>query len=276
MIHHLDCGNIKAVISENGAELISLKKNNSEIIWQGSENYWPGKAPILFPICGFLKEDSYTLYNRSYNLGVHGFAKDQKFSVIRKSEDTIVLELKENNETLSLFPFRFTLKITFSLSIDGLSIQFEVTNKEKEDIYYSIGWHPGFNITYPAKIRLNSNSSIIRKAVARNGLIGENSQFKDSEIVLTPETFQDGGIVLENLNPYGIELISPNYKLQLISPDFPINVLWGQLGANFICIEPWHGMGDYITHDGNFLNKDYLVTSPTGETQSFSISLNIQ
>ena len=275
MIHHLDCGNIKAVISENGAELISLKKNNSEIIWQGSENYWQGKAPILFPICGFLKEDSYTIYNGNYNLGVHGFAKDQKFSINRKSENTLVLELKENNETLSLYPFRFTLKITYSLSIDGLSIQFEVTNKEEKDIYYSIGWHPGFKITYPAKIRLNSNSSIIRKAVTRNGLIGENSQFKDSEIVLNSETFKDGGIVLENLNSDGIELIS-NYKLQLISPDFPINVLWGQPGADFICIEPWYGMGDYITHDGNFLNKDYLITSPSGETQSFSISLNIQ
>jgi galactose mutarotase-like enzyme len=56
---------LSATINHKGAELISLKKINSskEYIWEGNPIFWGKHSPILFPIVGTLKNDSYTYKN---------------------------------------------------------------------------------------------------------------------------------------------------------------------------------------------------------------------
>ena len=50
---------VRAVISTIGAELKSLTKDNEEILWEGNPDVWAGQAPVLFPMCGGLKDDKY-------------------------------------------------------------------------------------------------------------------------------------------------------------------------------------------------------------------------
>ena len=52
---------IKAKIKSFGAELNSLQKidNDFEYIWQANSQYWARHSPVLFPIVGRLKNDSY-------------------------------------------------------------------------------------------------------------------------------------------------------------------------------------------------------------------------
>ncbi len=41
-----------------GGQLTSIKdKDGIEYLWQADPNYWNGQAPILFPICGSLRND---------------------------------------------------------------------------------------------------------------------------------------------------------------------------------------------------------------------------
>jgi hypothetical protein len=41
-----------------GGQLTSIKdKDGLEYLWQADPNYWNGQAPILFPICGSLRND---------------------------------------------------------------------------------------------------------------------------------------------------------------------------------------------------------------------------
>ena len=41
-----------------GGTLSSVKdKNGTEYLWSGDATYWSGQAPILFPICGSIRED---------------------------------------------------------------------------------------------------------------------------------------------------------------------------------------------------------------------------
>ena len=70
---------IKAQIKSFGAELNSLKKcdENFEYIWQANSKYWARHSPVLFPIVGRLKEDSYFYKNKKYSLSQHGFARDK-------------------------------------------------------------------------------------------------------------------------------------------------------------------------------------------------------
>ena len=60
---------ITAVINNKGAELISLKdKNNREYIWQGNPEFWGKHSPVLFPIVGTLKNNSFSYNAKKYNL----------------------------------------------------------------------------------------------------------------------------------------------------------------------------------------------------------------
>ena len=69
---------IKAKIKSFGAELNSLQKidDSLEYIWQGDKEFWARHSPILFPIVGRLKNDSYFYKNQKYNMSQHGFARD--------------------------------------------------------------------------------------------------------------------------------------------------------------------------------------------------------
>lgn len=51
-------------INTKGAELNSFKNQivNKEYIWEGNPEFWGKHSPILFPIVGGLKNDSYS-YN---------------------------------------------------------------------------------------------------------------------------------------------------------------------------------------------------------------------
>lgn len=59
----ISCNGMKAEISNVGAQLRSLKdKNGKEYMWSADPAFWPKSAPIMFPICGGLRNDSY-IYN---------------------------------------------------------------------------------------------------------------------------------------------------------------------------------------------------------------------
>jgi hypothetical protein len=41
-----------------GGALSSIKdKDGTEYLWQGDARYWSGQAPVLFPICGSLRDN---------------------------------------------------------------------------------------------------------------------------------------------------------------------------------------------------------------------------
>ena len=87
---------IKAKIKSFGAELNSLQKieNDFEYIWQADSQYWARHSPVLFPIVGRLKNDSYFYKDKKYSLSQHGFARDKEFELIKKGEDFIEFSLK--------------------------------------------------------------------------------------------------------------------------------------------------------------------------------------
>ena len=51
----LNMGNLTATVDPMGAQLYSLKLNQSEYLWQGNPAFWSRRAPILFPIVGSLR-----------------------------------------------------------------------------------------------------------------------------------------------------------------------------------------------------------------------------
>ena len=59
---------LQVEIATMGAELQSVKLNGKERLWQGDPKFWTGRAPILFPVCGSLKNKEYTFKSIKYRI----------------------------------------------------------------------------------------------------------------------------------------------------------------------------------------------------------------
>jgi aldose 1-epimerase len=118
-----------------------------------------GKSAILFPFPNRLRDGLYSWRGRDYafpinnpdtNNAIHGFVRRETFNVER-------IELTEERAAITsrfvadgkneAYPFPFTLKVTFAMSVKGeFSAMFVVTNHHHESIPIGLGWHPYFRL----------------------------------------------------------------------------------------------------------------------------------
>ena len=89
-----------------------------------TKKFWSGRAPVLFPICGGLKEDKYTFGGSEYTLNKHGFAKLMEFEVEAQGDGYAVFLLKSTPETKKNYPFDFELRIKYALDGDSVHVEY--------------------------------------------------------------------------------------------------------------------------------------------------------
>ena len=136
-----------ACISEHGAELKSLecKQNGRNYIYDGSAG-WKRSAPVLFPNIGGLAGEKFIFDGAVLPALPHGFARDMDFVVTESDDEHAVFMLESSEETKKYFPFSFVLSITYTLENKGISVTWDVDNRGKTPMYFSIGAHPGFSL----------------------------------------------------------------------------------------------------------------------------------
>ena len=280
MIYTLENENIRVVASSNGGELNSIKKINdeTEYLWNGDEKYWKYNAPVLFPIVGKVNGGKYKVDGIEYELPQHGLARTREFKLIEKSESRIVFELRYDEETLKVYPFKFILRIGYTLMEYGVETSYEVINNDNKDIYFSIGGHPAYmcpinqgesfedyyfefdKVEKSSKILLNSNGLFTKN----KELFMENSK----ELPLSIEIFKDDAIVFNDLKSNKISLKSrkSDKSVTMDFSGFPYLGLWTKpTGAPFVCIEPWFGHADYEDFNGDFKDKEGINKLAVGE-----------
>jgi galactose mutarotase-like enzyme len=75
-------GRLVAEISRHGAELIRLQdRDGKDLLWDGCEKWWTGRAPLLFPIVGRLPNDIAICDGKAFSMRQHGFARNKQFSL---------------------------------------------------------------------------------------------------------------------------------------------------------------------------------------------------
>ena len=120
MIYTIFNEKLSVSVDSFGAQLRSVRSaDGTEYLWQGNALYWADSSPVLFPYIARLYKNSYAYRGEVYNMGIHGFAAQCEFTLESERDDSISLILRENGETLSKYPFRFELRITYSLSVSG-------------------------------------------------------------------------------------------------------------------------------------------------------------
>ena len=88
---------LKVEVASKGAELQSIvnKGFGIEYLWNGDPAFWAKRSPVLFPIVGSLKNNTYSYQGKSYQLPRHGFARDMEFEAEKQSRKEIIFLLQQ-------------------------------------------------------------------------------------------------------------------------------------------------------------------------------------
>ena len=271
-------------ISTKGAELQSIRATDgTEYLWQGDPAFWAKRSPILFPICGGLVDDTYTLGADTYTLGKHGFARTKEFQIVSAKESLVELAIRDDVDTYPSFPFSFEFKIRFSLEEKTLKVDFITTNYSDSTMYYSCGSHEGLNLPSGidgAKI-IFEKSEILKDYEVEGGILGRNYQIigdGSDTLVLDRKYFEIDAIILKDLESRSLTLCDKNGErnIRVDFPDFDHILIWQACGAPFACIEPWTGLPDlYGSTDRAIERKPSITSLEAGKTKTHTHSITI-
>ncbi len=261
-------------ISEVGAELQSIKDSSGrEWLWQGDPQFWTGRAPICFPICGGLKEDRFIYKGKSYTLSKHGFARKSIFEVVKINEDSAVFELKSNENTKEMYPFDFVFRAKYKLKDNSLEVTYSVKNTGEDIMFFSVGAHEAYATpegieNYKVVFDLPET---LRAYILDGNLLEHNYVTlleNKTEFPLLDRYFAVDALVFKHLNSHGVTLInkSGDRKINVKFDGFDYFLLWHKHGAPYICLEPWAGIQDSVDSDFILEHKEGINYAVPGET----------
>jgi galactose mutarotase-like enzyme len=286
MEYQIENDHLIVKIKSKGAELFSIagKQTNLEYMW-GAEPAWAKSSPILFPIVGTLKHNTYTYQGKSYTLPRHGFARDEEFVAEQSKKDSITFLLTSTLTSLEKYPFHFELRISYQLKQDEVHTTYQVTNAGNEEMYFSIGAHPAFKAPLTNALRyedyylqFNKKENTPRWPITKEGLIDSKhaALLADTDrLDLKHELFYEDALVLKNIGSDTISLKSDKdqHGLEFHFKGFPFLGLWAAKDANFICIEPWCGIADSVNHNQELTGKEGIEKIDAGNSWSRSWSV---
>jgi len=260
---------LRATIAPKGAELQSLfnKTTAIEHMWSGDAAYWGKHSPVLFPIVGGLKKETYYFNDTEYKLPRHGFARDKTFAAEKINDSEALFSLKDDAQTLAVYPFHFELRLRYKLTGNSLSCTYEVYNPATEDLLFSVGGHPAFAVpfvidtTYTDYYLQFNKTETLHRWKLEDGLIASHSELlpvANNILPLQSSLFYEDAIVLKNMQSNSITLgcNKNNHGIYFKFDDFPFFGIWAAKDAPFVCLEPWCGIADSITHNQQLKNKE--------------------
>ena len=291
----ISSNSLTASIDTMGAQLMSLRKGESEYLWQGDSNWWPRRAPILFPIVGVLKDGKAESAEGTISLARHGLARLNQFEVVEQSASSVTLQLKSTEETRKSFPYDFELKLIFSVADDTLTQTYEVTNPANVVLPFTLGAHPAFNIPIPGvevtsldqyHLSFTRSWTSYGPSITDEGLCDYTTPQRlivDSDTLpLSWELIdREKTITLEDVPDRRIRLAagtgapSEAHGIQMDFEGFDYLGIWSAApGCPFVALEPWCGIADTVDCDGIFEHKPGIISLEPG--QSIAKTLNIK
>ena len=273
---------LTATINPKGAELNSLKDTTgTEYIWEGNSKYWGKHSPVLFPIVGTLKNNSYLYKGQVYALSRHGFARDNNFTVKHQTEVSVTLSLLSNDDTRRVYPFDFELELVYTLKDTTLHLDYIVTNKSNEPLPFSIGAHPAFALPgnfESYSLQFEKDEPLVSTQLANDLLSDKNDTVtaQNGNVPLSYKLFENDALIFKSLQSKAITIKQGDKNLLKVSyPNFPHLGIWTKEDAPFICIEPWQGYSDSPETKGNLIEKEGIVLLNAGEkyTSGFTVEV---
>lgn len=272
-------------VTSVGAEIKRLfaKPWHRDLLWipqdENDEKIWNRSSPILFPIVGKLKDDTYKFAGKSYKMPQHGFARDMDFKCTLCEGNEIEFLLESDQETFEMYPFCFELRIKYVLQANKLTTHYSVKNTDRQDIYFSIGAHPAFETAKVDNYEIHFEKKEDGFFQLNNGLVNWNNliSLKDSKLIPDKKLFLKDALVFKDVKSNYIELVDlkRHEAIRVSGTNTPFLGIWAKGSVPFVCIEPWYGVSDEINHNQNLESKNGIQKLPLGETFNFNYSIEL-
>ena len=177
-----------------------------------------GGIPILFPNAGVVDAEKFP------GLPRHGFVRDCDTWNVEKTETGLIETIVFDTPAHPAYPYRFSLTIEVSLSVDGsCTLSQKVTNLETDTpIPVAMGLHPYFAVPHEMKKDITFDfpgGDTLSRAI---------DQWSHDETVYvdTPSSkvimrFPELGTIVMN-----------------VSPEYQKLWIWSPKGSEYLCVEP--------------------------------------
>jgi galactose mutarotase-like enzyme len=266
-------GVARATVALAGAEARRWTVGGRELLWAGDPAIWADISPILYPVVGWTC-DGARVKGRRYALGLHGFARFERFEVETCGPDFVRLALRDNERTRAVYPFAFALGVEYRLSDDALGMTIEVANPGEEGAPYACGLHPGFR--WPlggsgrdgAFVRFEKPESAEVPAIAPGGLIGRGVKrvpLAGRDLPLSDALFANDAVCFLNCASRSLTFHDASgASVTMEFPGFDHAALWTRPGAPFLCLEAWTGFSDPEGFAGDLFEKPGMRVLASG------------
>ncbi len=275
-----------------GGALTSIKdKEGTEYLWQGNPEYWSGQAPVLFPICGSLREDKgVTADGKEVNMPRHGIVRKEAFQLESLEEDSICFAIRSNEKMMTMYPYPFQLSIHYQLVESQILVTYMVKNEAADKMPFFIGGHPGFCCPleegesyedYQVQFEKEEEGTV-PTPVTETGLIDMEHRVPflkgESTLSLNHSLFEKDGIILDQLKSKKVKLChkKSGQGVQVEFTDFPYLVLWSSANkGSFLAIEPWTGLSTCSDEDDVLEHKRNVLFAEPGQSKELSYTISI-
>ena len=270
---NLTNGKFNAKINSMGAQLLSFNDGETEYMWQADEKVWGFTAPVLFPICGGMNDGGIVYNGKKYEMPQHGFARFKEFEVEKCTETRACFLLKSDEDTKQQYPFDFEFRVVFEIVENKLNITYSVINMTEGKMYFSFGGHEGYATPegveeYEIKFE---NDTTLTRLMLKNGFFDGNTEeivLENNKMELKYSEFEKCTYIFRNINSESVVLEhkSGKRKVRIGFPGHETLAIWTLPVRNYVCIEPWCGISENESFNGDITQKDGIVELGQSET----------
>ncbi|MGC6174734.1 aldose 1-epimerase family protein [Lacrimispora sp. 38-1] len=275
-----------------GGALTSIKnEEGAEYLWQGDPEYWSGQAPVLFPICGSLRDNrAATNGGKEIRMPRHGIVRKEEFKLESEKEDSICFSISENEEMLGKYPYPFTLSIEYRLEESSIHVTYGIKNTGTEDMPFFIGGHPAFRcpllqtedygdyqVIFDEKEEKTAPTPDLKTGLVDMGHRKE-ILFDGTVLPLAHSLFYEDGIIFDRLKSKKVTLChrENGHGVELEMGSFPYLVIWSAANDGpFLALEPWTGLSTCSDENDVFEEKRNAAIVKPGEEKRLSYIITI-
>lgn len=263
------------VISPVGAEMQSVTAaNGTDYLWDGDPQFWPQHAPVMFPICGGLKNDEYHYNGKTYSLAKHGFGKYETFEVESHSETEAVFLLRSNEKTLAVYPFAFELRIGYALNGKSIVVTYDVKNPSADPLYMSIGAHEAYACPegiQDYEVVFSQPETLLTTPRPMNSYDTELIMENQTVLPMDYKYFHIDALIFKKcVKSTSVQLRhkKTGRGVRVDFEGFPYLLIWTKPNtqAPYLCIEPWCGISDTPDTTGDITQKEGINRVEGGGT----------
>ncbi|MBU6229394.1 MAG: aldose epimerase [Cyanobacteria bacterium REEB459] len=261
------------VVPERGGIVTHWQVGGEEMFYLDGERFQDptlsvrGGIPLLFPVCGNLVNDTYSLSGQSYRLPQHGFARTLPWTVSRQSTAngaSLTVTLTSDDSTRAVYPFDFTLDYTYTLKGASLELRQRHSNHASVPMPFSTGIHPYFRVDDKSQLEIDLPSTQYQvKGEPQVYDFDGHFDFHQEEI----------DFAFINLSGQSARVRDGARQLRLrleFDHHYSTLVFWAVKGKDFYCLEPWTG-------PRNALNSGtHLLTVAPGGSLETVITMTVE